>query len=399
MLLPFGQRDAGARPMPAESQAIAVVGNGPVGSAAALLLDRMGFAVTLVGPAGGQRDERTSALLGGSVDFLERLGLWADIAAAGAPLRTLRIVDATGRLIRAPEVTFHASEVGRDAFGYNIPNAVLTGVLTRALDASGVLRRDALLQDLESGQDSVRLRLSEGEDIVARLVVAADGRKSPSRTAAGISTREWTYDQAALVVNLAHSLAHDDVSTEFHTPDGPFTLVPLPGNHSSLVWVGKTDDMKARALLSDDDLAGEIERQSHLILGATSINAARQLFPLSGMTAAKLAANRVLLAGEAAHVFPPIGAQGLNLGYRDVASLERVLANAASDPGGPETLHAYERARSADVLLRSAGVDMVNRTLLSAFLPAQGLRGLGLFLLDRVPPLRRTLMQQLLAPV
>jgi 2-octaprenyl-6-methoxyphenol hydroxylase len=384
--------------MPADKEAIAVVGNGPVGLAASVLLDRIGFAVTLIGPDEPRNDHRTSALLGGSVDFLSRLGIWEEIVALGAPLRTLRIVDATGRLIRAPEVTFDASEIGRDAFGCNIPNAVLMRVLGDALDRSGVSRQRALLADLVPDESSVRLKLSAGEDVVARLVVAADGRRSRSREAAGISVRQWTYDQSALVANLIHGTPHDDVSTEFHTPDGPFTLVPLPGRHSSLVWVGRPADMEARAGLPDADLADEIERQSSSILGAITIDGDRQIFPLSGMMAGSLAANRVVLAGEAAHVFPPIGAQGLNLGYRDVAALGHILTNPHSDPGSAAHLAHYRRLRSADVLLRSAGVNMVNRTLLSAFLPTQGLRGLGLFALDRVPPLRRTLMRQLLSP-
>jgi 2-octaprenyl-6-methoxyphenol hydroxylase len=384
--------------MPREAQAIAVVGNGPVGIAAAILLDRVGFAVTLVGPDEPRHDHRTSALLGSSVDFLDHIGVWDEVAAAGAPLRTLRIIDATGRLIHAPEVSFDASEIGRDAFGYNIPNAALIRILEEALDKSGVLRRRALLDDLVPGAASVLLKLSEGEDVLARLVVAADGRKSPSREAADIPVRRWTYDQAALVANLAHAQPHHDVSTEFHTPHGPFTLVPLPGRCSSLVWVGRAAEMEARAALSDSDLAAAIETQSGSILGAIAIDGPRQVFPLSGMNAESLAAKRVMLAGEAAHVFPPIGAQGLNLGYRDVAALARILTNPHADPGSAANIAAYRRLRSADMLLRTAGVDMVNRTLLSAFLPTQGLRGLGLFLLDSVPPLRRTLMRQMLSP-
>jgi 2-octaprenyl-6-methoxyphenol hydroxylase len=382
----------------ADRQAIAVVGNGPVGLAAAVFLDGLGFAVTLVGPEERRADHRTSALLGGSVDFLERIGVWQEIATLGAPLRTLRIVDATGRLIRAPEVTFDASEIGRDAFGYNIPNAVLMRVLSAAVENAGIARSRALLTNLLPDDESVHLKLSDGDDLVARLVVAADGRRSPSRQAAGVPVRQWTYDQAALVVNLAHSLPHDDVSTEFHTPDGPFTLVPLPGRRSSLVWVGRPDDIEARAKLSDADLAGAIEQHSSAILGTVAIDGDRQVFPLSGMMAESLAARRVLLAGEAAHVFPPIGAQGLNLGYRDVAALGHILTSPDADPGSLANLAQYRRLRSADVLLRSAGVNMVNRTLLSGFLPTQSLRGLGLFFLDSVPPLRRTLMRQLLSP-
>ncbi len=145
-------------------------------------------------------------------------------------------------------------------------------------------------------------------------------------TAAGIAVNEWRYDQAALVCNLAHSAPHNFASTEFHTETGPFTLVPLPGNRSSLVWADRPAECERRLKLSEAELAAEIAERSAWILGEIAVEGPRQVFPLSGMTARRFGAARVALAGEAAHVFPPIGAQGLNLGYRDVAALEKTLA-------------------------------------------------------------------------
>ena len=372
---------------------IAVVGAGPVGLAAGLALLTSGYRVAVIGPSGQDSDARTSALLAGSIRFLEQIGVWPALAPSAAPLRRLRIVDATDRLIRAPEVSFESTEIGLDAFGYNVPNKLLVSELATKIQRSGIVRLPATAEDVSISAKSVRIRLASGAAIKALLVVGADGRRSPTRTAAGISVDTWHYDQAALVVNLSHMLPHDDTSTEFHTATGPFTMVPLPGRRSSLVWVGSGDETARRAALSDDDLARAIEARSASILGAITIDGRRQVFPLAGMTAHQFAAARVALVGEAAHVFPPIGAQGLNLGYRDVSTLADLVAGPLADPGAAQRLAGFDAARRRDVISRTAAVDALNRTLLSDLVPVQGIRGLGLFLLDRLPPLRRAIMR------
>ncbi len=379
---------------PANRADILVVGAGPVGLAAAIFLDGLGYGVITVAPDRVASDERTSALLAGSIAFLERIGVWPRIVAAAAPMRSLRIVDATRRLIRAPEVLFHAAEIGLDAFGYNIPNSALVGALEAEFAARNLRRSSAAVERTRQDDGEVAAEISDGAEIGARLIVAADGRRSRIRDSVGIPVSEWRYDQAALVVNLRHARGHEDTSTEFHTETGPFTLVPLPGNRSSLVWVDRPAESRRRTTIDEAALAAEIEVRSASILGAITIDGPRQVFPLSGMNAARFAAGRAALVGEAAHLFPPIGAQGLNLGYRDVADLGRVLAPRVGDPGAPDRLAAYDRLRRSDVVTRTTAVDALNRTLLTGFLPVQGLRGLGLFLLDRVPALRRALMRQ-----
>jgi 2-octaprenyl-6-methoxyphenol hydroxylase len=213
--------------------------------------------------------------------------------------------------------------------------------------------------------------------------------------------QERSYPQVALTICLRHSRPHRDTSTEFHTASGPFTLVPLPGNKSSLVWVldpAKADEL---AELDDADLAGEIERASHSILGKIELEPGRGLFPLHVATARRFADNRIALVGEAAHVIPPIGAQGLNLGLRDAATIGELAVAAdrcGHDIGGADVLARYNTMRRTDVGSRTFVIDLFNRTLLSDFLPMQGMRGLGLYLIDRIGPLRRAVMREGVAP-
>ena len=308
---------------------ILVVGAGPAGLAAALECDHRGHGVAIVAPPRGPRDERTAALLGGSVALLKRLGIW-ELLAEKAPMRTLRIVDATGRLFRAPEVTFHAAEIGLAAFGYNIGNADLVDALERRAEERGVPRLATTVGGVKVEASTISLDLASGKTLTGRLVVAADGRRSAVRQAVGITTRDWRYDQSALVANLRHTAPHRDTSTEFHTEAGPLTFVPLSGNRSSLVWVDRPEAVARRLEMDEAALAEEIEARSSSLLGRITIEGGRQAFPLSGMTAERFAAGRTVLVGEAAHVFPPIGAQGLNLGYRDVAALGAGLPGPAA---------------------------------------------------------------------
>ncbi len=366
-----------------------MVGAGPVGLAAALALARTSHRVALVAPAVALDDGRTSALLGGSVDLLRDIGVWPRVAGNAAPLRIMRIIDGTKRLVRAPEVVFDAGEIGLGEFGFNVRNITLVEALNQAVADSAIERVEGMVADASITGEAVWLSLAGGETVESQLVVAADGRRSRLRQVAGIAARDWCYPQSALVCNLVHEHDHGHASTEFHTENGPFTLVPLPGRRSSLVWVDAPAATQRRAKRDRGALAREIEDRSASILGRIEIDGKVQTFPLSGLSVERFAARRIMLAGESAHVFPPIGAQGLNLGYRDVAALADLLSAPGTDPGSEAHLKAYERARSGDVRLRTAAVDALNRTLLADFLPIQALRGAGLFMLDRIPALRR----------
>ena len=384
-----------------EGTEIAVVGGGPTGLTAAITLARLGLPTTLVAPP-PRADARTTALLAASVTMFETLGIWSDIEERAAALKVMRIVDDTGRLFRAPLVEFSAREIGLPAFGYNVANSDLDAILGAAATAEpGLVIETAPLTRLQTGERCNRLHLEDGREIEARLVVGADGRNSPCREAVGIAVKKWHYSQSALVLNFGHELPHHFTSTEFHTETGPFTMVPLPGRRSSLVCVERPDTAQQLKALAEDELSREIERRGHSVLGKVTVESERQIYPLSSMMPERFAAARVALVGEAAHVFPPIGAQGLNLGLRDVASLAECVAAARhrrADIGGAVVMAEYDAARRGDVKSRTLGVDLLNRTLISDFLPLQGVRGMGLYLARNFGPLRRMMMREGVAP-
>ncbi len=392
-----------AEPHSSPATDIVVVGAGPSGMACALMLARSGFKTALVAPAVNTEDGRTTALLDASVEMLKSIDLWHELEPHCAPLRHMRIIDATKRLIRAPEVVFDSMELKLAAFGYNIENRSLNEVLSQKCLAEPNLRRvSARLENLSLAADEAALRLDTGEIISAHFVVGADGRNSKVREAAGIESSQWRYPQQAVVLNLTHEHPHHNHSTEFHQTTGPFTLVPLPGKRSSLVCVVAPETANDLMALSDEELALEMERRAHSIYGKMSVSSPRQSFPLGGMSAKKLAANRCVLIGEAAHVFPPIGAQGLNLGLRDVAALANLLKpyTGRIEQLGEQTVpDAYERARRSDVMTRTMAVDLLNRSLLSELFPVQAFRSAGLYAAGKIPPLRRFLMREGVAPM
>jgi 2-octaprenyl-6-methoxyphenol hydroxylase len=379
-----------------------VAGGGPAGLTAAIALACAGVATALIAPPRMRTDNRTTALLAGSVNALAALEAWPLARGDAAPLRTMRIVDDTGRLWRAPEVAFDCGEIGLDAFGHNIENARLVTALerrARTLPALTIVE-DAVVS-LDCGADWATVTTASGRRYAAALVVGADGRKSVCREAAGIGVDTRDYPQAALTVTFRHTRPHRDTSTEFHTRAGPFTLVPLSGNRSSLVWVLDPREVDEIATFDDAQLASEIERRSHSILGKITVDPGRSLFPLSVATARRFGANRVALVGEAAHVVPPIGAQGLNLGLRDAATIGELAADArraGADIGADDVLTRYHERRSTDIGSRTLAIDLLNRSLLSDLLPAQGARGFGLYLMDRIGPLRRAMMREGVMP-
>jgi 2-octaprenyl-6-methoxyphenol hydroxylase len=378
---------------------VAVVGGGPVGLVCAIALAAAGVD-TLVVASPRAADKRTTALLAGSATALQTLGVWERCLPHAAPLRKIRLIDDTARLLRAPEVLFDAAEIGLEAFGHNIENQHLLAALEARAAELKLARVAAPALAVESDEDGVTIKHASGTARVL-LAVGADGARSLCRAAAGIGLQRRTYPQTALTLNLGHARPHDDISTEFHTESGPFTLVPLPGRRSSLVCVMDPATAQDLDAMTGPSLAEEIERRSHSLLGRMSVEPGRGLFQLVVESADSVARARIALIGEAAHVLPPIGAQGLNLGLRDGATIAEIVADARRqnlDVGAPEVLARYNAQRRADVMSRRIAVDVLNRSLLTGFIPAHAMRGLSLYLVDRIDPLRRALMREGVTP-
>ena len=372
---------------------VVVVGGGLTGLVTALAIGRTGRDTHLVDPDGERHDARTTAMLGPTVEFLKRLGVWEAIEPEAAPLRTMRIIDGSRRLVRAPTTTFEASEIGQREFGYNVPNAVAAEALRAAIAECARVTVHALrASSIQHGQH-VSVGLDDGTAIDTALVVGADGRNSLVRQAANIGVRSWSYPQSAIVTTFSHSLPHNDVSTEFHTEHGPATQVPLPGDRSSLVWVNEPNEADRLASLDRNELSRRIEARLASILGEVAVDGPVQRFPMSSQLASSYIGNRTMLVGEAAHAFPPIGAQGFNLSVRDVMDVTS-LQQDAPDPGSSSVLNSYAALRGRDALVRTFAVDTLNRSLLSGLLPVQTAKAIGLTALKVLPPLRQLVMRE-----
>lgn len=381
-----------------------VLGGGPAGLVSAMLLAQQGLQVAVLRPLIAEPPQfaRTTALLTSSIALIRHFGIWPALAQAVAPLKKMRLIDDRGHLWRTPTLTFDAGELGLDAFGYNIPNAALNRALEHAArDMAGIILIDGEAATIDGDDREARIHCTDHREFSARLIVGADGRHSLARKASGMTTRSWSYPQTALTANLAHKVDHRGTSSEFHTSSGPFTLVPLPGRASSLVAVVSPQDGQRLMSLDNEALAHELTRCSHHLLGSLSITSKPGTFPLGGHVMANFARGRIALVGDAAHGLPPIGAQGLNLGLRDAVHLADAVMAArkrSDDPAHPAVMAAYNQARRADIWSRTAAIDLVNRSLLSSFLPFDVARGLIMSTARDIPALRRLLMRGALPP-
>ena len=385
---------------------VIIAGAGPAGLAAAFACQDEGLkpvvADTSRTASAAAAKGRSAALFNKTIAFLQRLGVWDACQDAAEPLKTLQFVDDTGRIPRAPDCAFHAVEIGEGAFGCNVANADLARAFAAEAERRGILAiAPGRLTGLSSGATGARAAFEDGTRLDAPLVIAADGRNSATREAAGIRSFSWAYGQIALAGSFSHERPHNGVCIEFHRQAGPFTLIPLPGNRSSFVWSERKADAERLLALDAAAFAVEAGKASHFALGHISDPSERAAFPLSTVLVREYGLARVALVGEAAHAVPPIGAQGLNLGFRDVETLAALAGEArrrGEDIGGDALLRAYTAARRGDILSRTLGLDLLNRSLLSGFFPLQAGRGLGLLALGTAGPLRRAFMRRGIAP-
>ncbi|MET0482519.1 MAG: FAD-dependent monooxygenase [Aestuariivirgaceae bacterium] len=375
---------------------VVVAGAGTAGLATACLIAAAGHRPLLLAPADSLKpDPRTVALMQPAIRLLAAIGIWPGaLAELSEKLVVLRIVDDRGGLVAAPALTMAAPEIGADCFGWNIPVEPLRRALLSRAASIGVARLEAPVKDLEPTRDRLVLHTDAGP-VAARVAVAADGQGSALRSLAGIAVTEWSYPQEALAGSFGHSLPHGGTSTEYHKRAGPFTTVPLPGNRSSLVWMDRPERIQAALAMSDALFCSTLQAEMHGALGRISEPGPRRAFPMRGLLARRFVGERLLLVGEAAHLLPPIGAQGLNTSLRDGALAAELINDALDlghDPGAAPLLDDYERRRRRDVMPRQAIVDLANRSLIASLLPVDLLRATGLGLVATVPWLRRLAM-------
>ena len=379
---------------------VCVAGSGPSGLAAAALLANEGYRVAVVAPSPRDADTRTVALMQPTVRLLKYLDLWPRVEREAEPLVQLKIVDDTGGFLSAPTLVFASAELGLDAFGWNLPLATLQAALRDLCAGLGVVFRVAACTKARLESESVSVALDDGTTMEARFAIAADGIDSVLRASFGIATERWSYDQMALATRFSHSAAHRGVSTEYHRQAGPLTTVPLPGAVSGLVWLERPARAAALRDMTPEAFARELQIAIHGDLGLVEAAVPRALIPMRGLLAVEFGFERLLLVGEAAHAVPPIGAQGLNMSFRDAATAAELLAAALSRRASAprELVKEYGRRRRLDVIPRQAVIHSFNRSLLSDFLPVRLARIAALAAVDRLSFLRRLAMREGLEP-
>lgn len=382
---------------------VCVVGAGASGLASAALLAEGGLRVSLLSaPPHLEEDTRTIALMQPSIRLLAHLGIWSTpLQDAAEPLRRLRIVDDTGNLFSAPTVDFAADELALDSFGWSMSLAALLAALRVSCNRNHVVPISGTATDARLDEDKVTLTLTGGGNLEAKFVVAADGSESPIRTALGLKTARWAYDQTAIATRFSHTIAHRGISTEYHRQAGPLTTVPLRGDCSGLVWLERPNRAGELMNMPDDVFARELQAAIHGNLGLIRLTARRIAVPMRGLLVPEFGARRVLLIGEAAHLIPPIGAQGLNMSLRDAATASELLLEAFSAKGkwgSDRLLKTYAFRRRQDVIPRQRIIDGFNRALLSGSLPFGAARALALSAVDKLGPLRRFVMKEGLEP-
>lgn len=390
-----------------ETTDILISGGGVAGLTAAAAFGSAGFRVICVDPATPVTEEaeagadlRTTAFLQPSRRVLEEAGLWERIAPHGAALKVMRIVDAGGERPEPRIVKdFDASEIGDEPFGWNFPNWLLRRetIARLALLPNVAFRPGTGTRAVFTRQGEARVTLSDGSQVSARLLVAADGRESPVREAVGIGVRTFRYGQKALAFAVTHPVPHDNVSTEIHRSGGPFTLVPLPDRQglpcSAVVWMERGPEVLRLAGLPVPEFEAEMFDRSAGLFGPLKLVTRRSVWPIIARIADRFDAERTALLAEAAHVVPPIGAQGLNMSLADLACLLDLARAAPERLGDRDMLATYNRRRWPEVKARVLGIDLLNRASMLSARPLRDLRAGALNALHSLAPIRHTLMK------
>jgi len=389
-----------------ESVELAVVGGGLVGLALGIACAEAGLETAVIdredpgATVAESFDGRASAIAYGSGRMLEALGIWRHVGEEAAPILEIRVADRGAPLF----LHYDHRDVGDHPLGWIVENRVLRRALLARVAALPRLRHlaPASVRSVERSAAGARAHLADGRAIRARLVAAADGKTSPLRESAGIRTTRWSYPQTGIVATVGHERAHEGVAIEHFLPAGPFAILPLTGNRSSLVWTERAALAPRLMALAAEPFAAELRRRFGDFLGEVAPVGPRWSYPLAFLHAERVHDERLVLVGDAAHLIHPIAGQGLNLGLRDVAALAQVLVDRRRlglDIGEAAGLAEYARWRSLDVLALSAVTDGLNRLFSNAVPPVQLARDLGLAAVNEMPPLKRLFMRHAMGVV
>ncbi|MBX9633559.1 MAG: UbiH/UbiF/VisC/COQ6 family ubiquinone biosynthesis hydroxylase [Magnetospirillum sp.] len=392
------------------STEVVVLGGGLAGLTMAAALATAGVPVVCIdrdSPENHQRDAfdiRTTAIAYASMKVLEGAGVWRHMAEQAGPILDIRVADQFSPLF----VHYDHRELTLDGtnrpFGWILDNKdIRRALFARVKELPNLVHlAPAQAVAVERDRAHARVVLADGRVVTARLVVGADGRASMARDGAGIKVRRWSYDQSAIICTIRHSEPHGGVAVEHFLPNGPFAVLPMTDDRSSIVWSEKTDLVPLYLGLSDEDFIAELRRRSGDYLGEIELLTKREAWPLSVLLAEAFVAPRLALVGESAHAIHPIAGQGLNLGLRDVAALSEVLVDARRlglDVGGDTVLARYQRWRRFDTVLLAAVCDGLVHLFSNNIGPVKLARDLGMAVVNRLPPMKRFLMRHAMGVV
>jgi 2-octaprenyl-6-methoxyphenol hydroxylase len=359
------------------------------------------FTVTVADPALAHvpsKDPRATAIAAAARRLFEAIEVWDAVEPTAQPMLDMVVTDS--RLedaVRPTYLTFGGEIEEGEPFAHMVENRYLIDALVARAREVGVDLRATAVSHYETTARAVTVTFADGGELSARLLVGADGARSAIREQAGIATHGWSYDQCGIVTTVAHERSHNGCAEEHFLPAGPFAILPLTGNRSSIVWTERTHDAERIVALPDDEFHAELERRFGLHFGELKVVGPRRAYPLGLYNARSFIADRLALIGDAAHVIHPIAGQGLNMGLRDVAALAESVADAARlglDIGSPQVLELYQRWRRFDTMTMSVATDGLNRLFSNHSDALRLVRDIGLGLVERMPALKRTFIRE-----